>query len=242
MNGLGYLFYHGLAGVPQDFPRALECFEMAQSQDKDKNVNILFNLGLLFKGDKLVDKRGKPLGFEVTNSAGEKSVLKKDLVKARSYFEAAATRGHVEAAFQAAHLYAQSEPLSVGECQFAVQFLKMVVEKGPWMRGMQEALNRYVEGDHGGALVLYSRLAEIGFEVAQSNAAWLLDSAHCGEGSGGIEAISHGSEAHNGTSPEVVCQKRRVALRMYEHAARQGRAAAEVKVGDFHYFGKVKIQ
>lgn len=71
----------------------------------------------LFKGDKLVDKRGKPLGFEVTNSAGEKSVLKKDLVKARSYFEAAATRGHVEAAFQAAHLYAQSEPLSVGECQ-----------------------------------------------------------------------------------------------------------------------------
>jgi len=29
------------------------------------------------------------------------------------------------------------------------------------------------------------------------------------------------------------------ALRLYEHAARQGRAAAEMKIGNFHYHGKV---
>lgn len=29
------------------------------------------------------------------------------------------------------------------------------------------------------------------------------------------------------------------ALRLYEQAARQGRASAEMKVGDFHYYGKV---
>lgn len=31
------------------------------------------------------------------------------------------------------------------------------------------------------------------------------------------------------------------ALRLYEHAARQGRASAEVKVGNFHFYGKVII-
>lgn len=47
MNGLGYLFYHGLGGVPQDLSKAFECFDLAQSQDKENNPNILFNLGLV---------------------------------------------------------------------------------------------------------------------------------------------------------------------------------------------------
>lgn len=71
----------------------------------------------MFKGDHLVDSGGNPLEFEVETSTGEKLILKKDLTKALGFFKAAAAYGHVEAAFQAAQVYAQSEPLTIGKCQ-----------------------------------------------------------------------------------------------------------------------------
>ena len=37
------------------------------------------------------------------------------------------------------------------------------------------ALESYLKGDVGTALFLYSKMAELGYEVAQSNAAWILD-------------------------------------------------------------------
>ena len=40
---------------------------------------------------------------------------------------------------------------------------------------MRWALESYLKGDVGKALLLYSRMAELGYEVAQSNAAWILD-------------------------------------------------------------------
>ncbi|CAN0413296.1 unnamed protein product, partial [Hapterophycus canaliculatus] len=39
--------------------------------------------------------------------------------------------------------------------------MKNVVERGPWMENMRGALRRATSGDYGGALVLYSRLAEV---------------------------------------------------------------------------------
>ena len=45
--------------------------------------------------------------------------------------------------------------------QSAVNLMKNVVERGPWMENMRAALRRATAGDYGGALVLYSRLAEV---------------------------------------------------------------------------------
>lgn len=39
--------------------------------------------------------------------------------------------------------------------------MKVAVERGPWMEAMRTALHRATAGDYGGALVLYSRLAEV---------------------------------------------------------------------------------
>ncbi|CAN0436918.1 unnamed protein product, partial [Discosporangium mesarthrocarpum] len=64
-----------------------------------------------------------------------------------------------------------------------------------------------------------------GGEIAQSNAAWLMERGHCGDG-GVVEVPGRGQG----------CEAR--ALRMYEHAARQGRVEAYLKVGDFHFYGK----
>eukprot|EP00752_Nemacystus_decipiens_P006865 g6166.t1 len=215
LNGLGYLYFHGL-GVEKDVAKAMEFFLKAQDEDKDKqNSDVLFNMGLLYL-----------TGNEDVRIDGEMVYSGRDAQKALTYLNAAANMGHVEAMFQAALLYADGEePLTISRCTSAVKLMKNVVERGPWMENMRAALRRATAGDYGGALVLYSRLAEIGFEVAQSNAAWLLDAGHCGGG------------AVNGT--KVGCEKR--ALRLYEHAARQGRASAEMKIGDFHYHGKADL-
>jgi TPR repeat protein len=57
------------------------------------------------------------------------------------------------------------------------------------------------------------------YEVAQSNAAMLLEQGVCGV-----------------LSP-LQCE--RLALRYYKHASKQGNAEASLKVGDAYYYGKV---
>lgn len=47
MNGMGYMYYHGLGGLNRDVKKAFEFLEKANSKDKDKNANIVFNLGLV---------------------------------------------------------------------------------------------------------------------------------------------------------------------------------------------------
>ena len=55
------------------------------------------------------------------------------------------------------------------------QLLKSVVERGKWTRLFMEAQKLYVAGDVNSALMMYLLLSELGFEVAQSNAAYILD-------------------------------------------------------------------
>jgi SEL1 protein len=56
----------------------------------------------------------------------------------------------------------------------AAVLYKAVAEKGPWSSLSRWALESYLKGDIGKALLLYSRMADLGYEVAQSNAAWIL--------------------------------------------------------------------
>ncbi|KAI9086031.1 hypothetical protein K1719_032108 [Acacia pycnantha] len=57
----------------------------------------------------------------------------------------------------------------------ATALYKLVAERGPWSSLSRLALESYLKGDVGKAFMLYSRMAEMGYEVAQSNAAWILD-------------------------------------------------------------------
>jgi hypothetical protein len=52
---------------------------------------------------------------------------------------------------------------------------KNVAERGKWGEKLMEAHIRYREGSLNEAFVTYTLLAELGYEVAQSNAAFLLD-------------------------------------------------------------------
>lgn len=58
---------------------------------------------------------------------------------------------------------------------FPLQLFKNVCERGRWSERLMTAYNSYKDGDSNSAVVQYLLLAEQGYEVAQSNAAFILD-------------------------------------------------------------------
>jgi len=55
------------------------------------------------------------------------------------------------------------------------QLYKNVAERGKWGEHLMEAHRHYREGRTDEAFVIYALLAELGYEVAQSNAGFILD-------------------------------------------------------------------
>lgn len=55
------------------------------------------------------------------------------------------------------------------------QLYKNVAERGRWSEDLMQAHAMYKDGNINGALVKYAFLAELGYEVAQSNTAYILD-------------------------------------------------------------------
>ena len=49
-----------------------------------------------------------------------------------------------------------------------------MAEKGPQAECLQDALEAFFAGNFDTALVLYLRAAEMGMELGQANAAWML--------------------------------------------------------------------
>jgi TPR repeat protein len=103
-------------------------------------------------------------------------------------------------------------------CPTAVELFKNVAERGKWGERLMIAYQDYRAYKFDEAFVQYSLLAELGYEVAQSNAAFLLDRNE-------IKFVDNRQE-------ELVR-----ALQYWGRAAAQGYSAAQVKLGDYHYYG-----
>ena len=71
--------------------------------------------------------------------------------------------------------YAQALLMSILDCVIMTQLFKSVAERGKWSYMFMEAMQLYDEGDVESSLMMYTLLAELGMEVAQSNAAFLLE-------------------------------------------------------------------
>ena len=56
-----------------------------------------------------------------------------------------------------------------------LQLLKVIAERGKWTRMFEEAEKLYNEGDLDSALMVYLLFSELGVEIAQANAAYLLE-------------------------------------------------------------------
>lgn len=200
-NGMGYLHARGF-GVQQNFTRAAEYFAVAA---KRENADGLYYLGvMLLQG----------LG------------VRKNVHEALANFKRAALQHHLAAAYQLARM----EHKGIGtkpDFLKATILYKAVAERGPWGALLRWAHTNYLTRDYPTSLLLYSRAAELGYEVAQSNAAWLLDKFQKGSGCvGGSGRRCKDNERHERSH------------RLWRHASEQGNVQASLLIGDAYFYGR----
>eukprot|EP00593_Proboscia_inermis_P004561 CAMPEP_0171320250 /NCGR_PEP_ID=MMETSP0816-20121228/102858_1 /TAXON_ID=420281 /ORGANISM="Proboscia inermis, Strain CCAP1064/1" /LENGTH=389 /DNA_ID=CAMNT_0011816881 /DNA_START=95 /DNA_END=1264 /DNA_ORIENTATION=+ len=107
-------------------------------------------------------------------------------------------------------------------CAVATKYLKQIAESSPSIsRKLRSGYRRYKSGQYEAALRNYMSAAEAGIELAQSNAAWLLERGNC----------------LNLDKENCV----RASVRYWKASTRQGNMEAGLHVGDFHYFGKLGV-
>ncbi|KAI4503983.1 hypothetical protein M0802_000454 [Mischocyttarus mexicanus] len=264
--GLGQLHYQGGRGVPLDHQRALQYFQHAA--DAGNPIAMAFLGKIYLEGSDIVKqdnetaymyfKKAADLGNPVGQSGLGMMYLygkgvERDTAKALQYFSQAAEQGWVDGQLQLGNMYfsgigvrkdyklankyfnlasqsghvlafynlAQMHATGTGmmrSCPTAVELLKTVAERGKWSEQLIIAHNNYREGKIYEAFINYYLLAEMGYEVAQSNAAFILDKG----------------ESTIFTEEQGLVR----ALQLWARAAAQGYSAAQVKLGDAHYYGR----
>ncbi|KAF5176498.1 Pentatricopeptide repeat-containing protein [Thalictrum thalictroides] len=151
--------------------------------------------------------------------------VKKDVRMARKYFITAANAGQPKAFFQLAKMFHTGIGLKKN-LGMATALYKLVAERGPWSSLSRWALESYLKGEVGKAFILYSRMAELGYEIAQSNAAWILDKY-------GERSMCMGE---SGFCTDTERHQRAHAL--WWHASEQGNEHAALLIGDAYYYGR----
>lgn len=190
-SGLGLMYLYG-RGVEKDYAKAHKYFLAAAEQSW---VDGQLHLGNMYY-----------------NGLG----VKKDYKQANKYFAQAAKSGHVLAHYNLGQMQAQGTGI-MRSCPTAVEFFKIVAERGKWGELLMQAHNDYRDGRYNEAFVQYALLSELGYEVAQSNAAFMLDR-------GEAPMLSVGDSYLR-------------ALLYWGRAAAQGFSVAQVKLGDYYYYG-----
>ncbi|KAM9555759.1 protein sel-1 homolog 1 isoform 2-T2 [Guaruba guarouba] len=189
-SGLGMAYLYG-RGVPVNYELALKYFQKAAEQGW---VDGQLQLGSMYY-----------------NGIG----VKRDYKQALKYFNLASQGGHILAFYNLAQMHATGTGV-MRSCHTAVELFKNVCERGRWSERLMTAYNSYKDGDSNSAVVQYLLLAEQGYEVAQSNAAFIFD-----------QKASIVEE--NETYPR--------ALLHWNRAASQGYTVARIKLGDYHFYG-----
>ncbi|KAM6131414.1 protein sel-1 homolog 1 isoform 3-T3 [Pterocles gutturalis] len=242
--GLGQLHLHGGRGVEQNHQRAFEYFNQAANAG---NSHAMAFLGKMYsEGSDVVPqsnetalqyfKKAADMNYELALKYFQKAAeqgwvdgqlqlgsmyyngigVKRDYKQALKYFNLASQGGHILAFYNLAQMHATGTGV-MRSCHTAVELFKNVCERGRWSERLMTAYNSYKVGDSNSAVVQYLLLAEQGYEVAQSNAAFILDQK---------EASIVGE---NETYPR--------ALLHWNRAASQGYTVARIKLGDYHFYG-----
>ena len=193
-SGLGLMYLHG-KGVKKDYKMAFDYFKKAADQNW---VDGQLQLGNMYYN-----------GFGVNV----------DYKMAVKYFNLASQSGHILAYYNLADMHALGTGM-LRSCPTAVELYKNVAERGKWGELLMEAHSDYRRGRYDEALVKYLLLAELGYEVAQSNVAFMLDR----------------KETEQMFDPSSDDLWRR-ALVFWTRAATQGYSQARVRLGDYYYYG-----
>lgn len=191
-SGLGLMYLQGL-GVPKDTTKALNYFTQASDQGWVDGQLQLGNMYFTGNG------------------------VKTDYKLALKYFSSASQSGHVLAYYNLGYMHAYGLGM-LRSCPAAVEFFKNVAERGRWSEMLMQAYNDYKKYEMDNAYMKYALLGEMGYEVGQSNAAFLLDR----------NEVTIFNDRHEDLIRGFYYWKR---------AASQGYSAAQVKLGDYYYYG-----
>lgn len=230
MAYLGKIYLDGSKSIEQNTKLAYEYFKKAADQENPVGQS---GLGLMYLQGNGVLKDYKK-AFEYFSAAAEKNWVdghlqlgimyhkglgvKANFRQALKYFQLASQSGHVLAFYNLAQMHATGTG-TPRDCRMAVELLKNVAERGHWGDKFMQAHQDHREGNAKASFVKYAFLSELGYEVAQSNAAFILDREE-------ISSIFPKNESY------------RRALMYWARSASQGYVMARVKLGDHHYYGQ----
>ncbi|KAK8503969.1 hypothetical protein V6N12_019136 [Hibiscus sabdariffa] len=244
MYKMGLFYYFGLRGLRRDHSKALMWFLNAVDKGEPRSLELLGEIYARGAGVErnytkalewlsLASEHGL---YSAYNGMGYLHVkgygVEKNYTKAKEYFEKAADNddaGQPKAFYQLAKMFHTGVGLKKN-LPMATALYKLVAERGPWSSLSRWALESYLKGDMGKAFLLYTRMAELGYEIAQSNAAWILDkygerSMCMGESGVCTDAERH-QRAHS----------------LWWQASEQGNEHAALLIGDAYYYGRGTVR
>jgi len=205
-NGLGYIYYVGSGIQKKNLKLAFEHFNKSAFGG---SADGMFNLASVY-----LSGQGAELSFR----------------KAALWYTQALDRGHTPAAYSLAIMHLNGIG-TVRDCNTAVKLLKQVTERGKWVSDKLNWAYDLQEKFPDAASWLFLKVAETGHEVAQMNAAHLLDTQ--------ASFLFFDSPPGFGEEvPELMKKENKVyAQRFYEMSADHGSASSELRLGDFAYYG-----
>eukprot|EP00762_Andalucia_godoyi_P005263 ANDGO_06828.mRNA.1 ERAD-associated E3 ubiquitin-protein ligase component HRD3A len=219
-NGLGYMYLYGV-GVKKDPKEAARLFGIAAQKGY---ADSQYNLGFLYHNGEGVEK---------------------DLQAAIRQYILAAEQGQPSAIYQLGVLHLRGSGVAL-DCERSVQYFSRVVDKGSLGKLVEDAFEKFTDGDFEDALLLYEKAAELGFEVAQSNAAFMYER---GLGTEIMRSTDDGPmdvlSAHLTPEEQMRAEKdeqrfqraiRRKREHWYKRSARLGNVDSLVKMGDIFYY------
>jgi len=196
INALGVMYQYGYGQLKQDEDIAIKYYIAASNKG---NPDAQTNLGkILIESSQLENK-----------------------LSAFNLFQQASKTGNVIASLKLADIY-QSGEIIPEQCVFAASLYKTIAERASYYDTLfEEAKYDVRHKNYNAALLKYLILSEQGYEIAQSNAAYLID-----EG-----LISIDSLFYNNSNPYSI------ALIYWKRSANQMNPDSRVKVGDYYFYG-----
>ncbi|GAB9467616.1 Sel-1 family protein [Globisporangium polare] len=232
---LGHIYSHGI-GVPQNNETAFKYLQEASNEGNTQALNELANMHLQGRGTardlrqatamfQNAAKQGSMEAFYNLGVLHMQGAVSKDpeYEVAHGYFQVAAHQGHTISSHKLAHMSLHGIG-TTRSCKNAVDSFKLVAERGEWDRMLSKAFKDFKNQDYEAAFMKYAVMAQQGYEVAQHNAAYLLDY-------GFLTPLFASA-----TTPEP--ETAAAAMMLYKLAALQGNVDANLKIGDFYYYGK----
>ena len=182
-------------GVKKDHAKAFRSFSKAAEQG---SVEGQFYLGYMYF-----------LGIGQT----------RDHKTAAKYFQLASQSGNLLALYNLGQMHANGIGVT-RSCQIAVELFKNVAERGKWTERFMDSYKKYQIGAVDEAAFNYMILGELGYEIAQTNFAYLIE-----ENAKDQQLFHTELEAY------------KWALTFWQRSANQQYPYARVKLGDFNYYG-----